>query len=145
MGPRTQHCGFGKQASDCLVSIMSTLPDLLPVRDICAFAQPVVGCCPTPGMLPISEPIIPCWITDAPNDSADKSRNHCPELRLYKLTHLLVTPGLFNLPDLLVSFAISCDVTLFDGLNQQRNDGMRIVEVSCGHDLAQTRCDLFCS
>jgi hypothetical protein len=121
---------------------MSALPHLLPVGDIRTFAEPVVGNCPSPGMLPISESIIPCGITDTVRNSADKSRNRWPECRLYELTKLLVMPGLFDLSYLLVGLAIGCDFTLFDGLDQRGDDRMRVVEVSCGSEIAQARCGL---
>jgi hypothetical protein len=143
MGPRPQRCRFGKQFSDCLVGIVPALPNLLPVGDIRAFSQPVVGNRPTPSTFPITEPVIPCFITDTARYSTDKSTNRWPECRLYALTKLLVASGLFDLSNLLVGLAIGCDFSLFDGLDQRRDDGMRVVEVSCGPEIAQTRCDLF--
>jgi hypothetical protein len=79
VGPRAQRCRLGKQSSDRIVGISSPLPQLFPIGEICALAQPIVGNCPTPSMLPISKPIIPCCITDTAGDSADKSWNRWPE------------------------------------------------------------------
>jgi hypothetical protein len=42
-----------------------------------------------------------------------------------------------------VGLAIGCDFTPFDGLDQRRNDRMRVVEVSCRPEIAQTRCGAF--
>jgi hypothetical protein len=100
--PRAQCGRLGDQISDRIVSIVTALPELLPIGKICALAEPIVRYRPAPSELPIGEPIIPRGVIDSARNSVDKSRNRGAECRLYAPTKFLITPSMFDLSYLLV-------------------------------------------
>jgi hypothetical protein len=111
---------------------VAALEELLPVGEVGALAEPVVGNCPTPRVLPICEPVIPCFIVDAAYDSVDKAGNRWHESGLDELADLLIMPGLLDLPNSLVPFAVRCDIAPFDRVDQRHHYEMRVMELPRG-------------
>src|SRR5215469_11842343 len=107
MRPRTQRSRFRKQASNPRVGITPPLPQLVAITDIVTFPQPVVSYGPTPGILPLLEPLVPCGIAQGKRDDVAQPGDLSLKFRFDRTTEFLVTPGLFEQPYLFMSLAVS--------------------------------------
>ena len=94
------------------------------IREISAFGQPRIGNRPSPSLFPLGKPFIPLCVIDSARHRIAQAGHGCLKRGFDALAQLLIVPRLLDLPGLIICLTVGGYATLFDGLDQRRNDTM---------------------